>query len=410
MISMQFNENPKSCQHGNADVRALYDKIEKQKAADMPEVLQGPPAFSKQRSPEERGGSNKKAAKASISSLIDQFGVREEFVKNLGQEKFLYPDLIIANHILVLIAMPGGGKTTFLYREVCPRMAQQGYKVLYIDADSPVADYCWMFCDAKEHGFALINPDINQGTSVDNLLGGLREMADSHADMSDTVLIFDTLKKFSDLMSKTSTKEFFRLCRSLTYCGATIVLLAHANKYRSPEGHLIPEGVNDVRADADELIFLERKTRDDGGIDVTTVVDTEKGAKLRGIFKPFSFRITPERTIEFYSEPLGLEDHSVSRAPRATDDEILTEAKNYLRGAGPIKKTALAQHLNEVMEGAGLVRIKKVLSANSEIKRDGEPPQKPLVYTVKNHGAQLFELPDKDNTSEPAEQKELFVD
>ncbi|WP_457573183.1 AAA family ATPase [Desulfolithobacter sp.] len=402
---MQFNENSTSCQHGNADVRALLDKIEKQKAADMPEVLQGSSASGKQR-PEVRG-TDKKAAKASVSSLIDRFGVKEEFVKNLGLENFLYPDLIIAGHIVVLIAMPGGGKTTFLYREVCPHMAQQGHRVLYIDADSPVADYHWMFRYAEKHGFILINPDINEGTSVNNLLDSLQEMADSQADMSDTVLIFDTLKKFSDLMSKSDTKEFFRLCRSLTYCGATIVLLAHSNKYRSPEGHLIPEGVNDVRADADELIFLERKTRDDGGIDVTTVVDPDKGAKLRGIFKPFSFRITPERKIEFYPEPLKLEDHSATRAPRATDDEILTEAENYLREAGPIKKTALAQHLNDVMEGAGLVRIKRVLSANSEVKRDGVAPRKRLVYTVVSHGAQLFELPDK-HTSQPAEQKELF--
>ncbi|MBV5330330.1 MAG: hypothetical protein JZU65_22320, partial [Chlorobium sp.] len=137
---------------------------------------------------------------------------------------------------------------------------------------------------------------MNQGTSIESLRETLKEIADSDSDLTDWVFFFDTLKKMADLLQKNSVKQFYALCRKLASRGATIVLLGHANKYRDNEDkHLIFEGVGDVKSDSDELIMFERMPNQNGGIDVTTVVDTNKGAKVRGIFEPISFHISPER-------------------------------------------------------------------------------------------------------------------
>ena len=43
----------------------------------------------------------------------------------------------------------------------------------------------------------------------------------------------------------------------MTAKGATIVFLAHANKYRDGEGKLIPEGTNEVTTEPDETVMIE---------------------------------------------------------------------------------------------------------------------------------------------------------
>ncbi len=44
------------------------------------------------------------------------------------------------------------------------------------------------------------------------------------------------------------------------------MLLAHANKHRDAEGDLIYEGTGDLRADVDELIYLEKQYDEVAGI------------------------------------------------------------------------------------------------------------------------------------------------
>ena len=120
-----------------------------------------------------------------------------------------YPNLVIARHILVVIAMSGGGKTAFLLKEVVPYMVKEGAKVIYVDADSPVSEHKSMKAFADKIGFKLINPTVNVGTGIDSLIRKLHAMVDGGVDLSGTVFIFDTLKKFTDLMNKTSFKDFF---------------------------------------------------------------------------------------------------------------------------------------------------------------------------------------------------------
>lgn len=69
---------------------------------------------------------------------------------------------------------------------------------------------------------------------------------------------------------------------------------------------MIFEGTGDVKSDSDELIFFELKKNQFDGIDVTTVVNIDKGAKIRGLFKPFNFKISNSREVTFYDQPLDI--------------------------------------------------------------------------------------------------------
>lgn len=346
----------------------------------------------------------------SPQDIFSKYAVSDDYIDGIGKEVFLYLNLIIKNHILVIIAESGGGKTTFLFFYVAPRIAEQGYTVLYFDADSPPSDHPRMKKHADEHGFQHLIPDLNQGTSVAGLVADLEAMAGDQADLSGYVLIFDTLKKFIDLMSKQSAKDFFVLMRKLTKLGATIVLPGHANKHRDSNGNLVFEGVGDVRSDCDDMIIFEKEKKHDDSIDVTTICDPNKGAKVRGLFKPFSFNISPEREITFYDTPLQLIDFSQTGTPKATDEEILTVAEQYLKDRGePIIQSELVDYACDAVEGtAGKERVRKLIVKRAMLKdkftsKEEVPLGARFVFTAGERNKRLFELP-----PEPPKQQPVF--
>ena len=320
--------------------------------------------------------------------ILMKFAVSQGYVDGLGKERFIYPDLIVSNHILTIIAMSGGGKTAFFYNLVAPHLTEEGLKVWYIDADSPASEHKQMKQFADEKGFKFLIPDVNQGLDAKKLIDALSGMADKGQRLDDYVFFLDTLKKFCDLMNKTSIKAIYTLMRRLTKLGATVVLLGHANKYRGKDGNLIFEGTGDVRSDSDELIFFEH-IKKGFGIDVTTVVDSEKGAKVRGIFKPFSFHIDEQRNITFYEKALEVIDRTQT-TDKATDAAILNALKLTLfESKEPLLKNSLSEQVSYLL-AAGQKRVRKLLTQNASMS--GSNSFKIFTYSIGEHNRHHYQL------------------
>ena len=337
------------------------------------------------------------------AALLGRYEVKTEYVEKLGQEEFLIENLLIRQHILVVIAMSGGGKTAFWYRYAAPLLARKGMTVWYLDADSPASEHKAMKEIADRHGFRFLNVDANVGAGIAELKKTLETIATSDCDLTGHVFIIDTLKKFTDLMSKGSVKDFFALCRKLTGKGGTVVLLGHANKYRSkPEGHLIAEGVGDVRSDADELIFFERKRNENtGGLDVTTDPDSDHGAKVRGVFKPFSFHIGQDREVTIHERVVEVPNYTQTAALQATEEEVLDAAAGFLAEAGePVTQTTLVDYVRD-LTGAGRDRVRRLINANA--RRDGTEGRSRFVFTIGARGRLSYSLPQRE-----PEQGEMF--
>ncbi|EKD87975.1 MAG: hypothetical protein ACD_35C00110G0001 [uncultured bacterium] len=326
-------------------------------------------------------------------NLLRGFEVNTHYVEKLGKEEFYYPNLIIKRHVITIIAMPGGAKTTFCFFHAAPFLADNGLKVWYIDADSPASDHKRMKELADRHGFKFLNPDCNPGTTMEGLLSTLQQIADAHSELEGWIIFVDTLKKVADLMSKNSVKNFYQLARKLANLGATVVLLGHANKYRDKDGSLVFEGVGDIRADSDELIYFERKSNQNGGIDVTTIINPDKGAKVRGLFKAISFHVSPQREISFYEKPLPVIDRTATAVPKATDDEIVAAAKKYLFSRNePVVQRQLVQQAAD-LTGTGVERVRRIIVQNSEPKGSLSLSGHPFVYTIGEKNAHFIELP-----------------
>jgi KaiC/GvpD/RAD55 family RecA-like ATPase len=233
----------------------------------------------------------------------------DEEADQISNPEWAYKNLIIKGHLIAIPAEPNGGKTTiFLY--ISAELVKHGYEVLYINADVSGTDAKLMHEQAKETGVSLLVPDF-KSSSMQTIVNDLKKFNSDEVDFNKVVFIFDTLKKMTDVIQKKQAKELYALLRSMTAKGATIILLAHTNKYKNTDGTPIFEGTGDLRSDVDELIYLIPEKHADGSMTVSTSPD-----KVRGAFEPISFEISANRMVKQLGEYV--------------DTAQLNKAKEYL--------------------------------------------------------------------------------
>ena len=256
--------------------------------------------------------------------------VTEEITKNISAAKLAYAPIIAQSQMSAFCARAGAGKSTFMVY-VASEMAKDGYRVIYINADAGASDIKDYYYHASEHGYTLINPDLTNGTA-DKVIHELRQIALAEGDLSKTVIVLDTLKKFGDLMNKTKSKQFNSLLRTLTTKGITVICLAHTNKYNDSDGKPIFEGTADLRNDFDALIYLIPVSNPDGSITVSTKID-----KSRANIHEMSFTINAHREVTVlpnYINTLAISEYQKNLA----DDQAAI--KFILEQISPISKTA----------------------------------------------------------------------
>jgi hypothetical protein len=112
----------------------------------------------------------------------------------------------------------------------------------------------------------------------------------SNKSLHKKVMIFDVLKKFTDLMSKKDAPHFMAKMKALAARGATIVLLAHTLKYMI-EGKLMYDGVGDLRSDCDNMVYLYSSLATHKDAAIKIIETTTYADKTRATFKPMSFRM-----------------------------------------------------------------------------------------------------------------------
>ncbi len=222
---------------------------------------------------------------------IGDFEVSTEEAASYDDPEWVYENLIIQGHMMVLCAEANGGKTT-LMMQLSAEMVKSGYDLFYVNADVGQSDAKQMVKFAKDNDFTLLLPDMKAGKSMASVVENLRGLNERGGDFSNKIFIFDTLKKMTDVIVKKQAKELYQLFRSLSAKGMTIICLAHTNKYKDEGGKPIFEGTGDLRTDFDELIYLIPEKNPDGTMTISTEPD-----KQRGKFEPITFKVDANRTV-----------------------------------------------------------------------------------------------------------------
>lgn len=288
----------------------------------------------------------------------------DEMMSKIENSKFAFKRLIVQGHICAIVAKPNGGKTTVM-TYAAGKMAQVGYQVLYINVDAGAADLKFYHAHANRNGYTLLAPDMIEGESARTVVQLLEEMARSGSDLSGVVLIFDTLKKFVEVMNKSQGKVFYALIRKLTAMGATAVLLGHTNKYEDENGKPIYEGTGDLKSDIDELIYLIPVKGEDGTITVSTEVDKERAATENA-----TFYISPSREVTEASEFVNTLEQSIAQRQLSEDSAAISFIEECIQ-TDCKSLTQLTQLSKDARAGFSRKRLERVLNRYSD-------PENPL--------------------------------
>jgi len=305
-----------------------------------------------------------------MSCPLDKLVITKEMVDKVESTEIIWRKALVKGHVNLWVAPSNGGKT-LLASLAARELSGFGYKVYYMQEDAAVGDLKEMQQQAEEHDYRLVSSVLGE-TSTDEILDDLRKWTNSDIDLSEYVLIFDTLKKFSEVMNKAESKQFFKLMRTLTVRGATVLLLGHSNKNLTNDGKLIFEGVGDNRNDVDELMYIFSSVSE-GSNHITFTITPDK---VRSKVEKVSFTYDKDtREVKPLDSAVDLMSELKIQQLHERDAGIIANIHNeIMHSEQPV--TTLANRVGQVM-GIG---DKKVRACINRWGPNGLRPHKPLWH------------------------------
>ena len=204
-------------------------------------------------------------------------GKLDEIRKYAVDAKPLLGSVALMGQFTVLYANSNAGKTLLtlhMIREAIRGGRIEADNVIYANMDDSANGLLVKGEIAEELGFHQMAIGYQGLTKVD-FIQGIKDMTSSGEALG-VLLLLDTLKKFTDVMSKQESSEFGQLIRQFTAKGGSVVALAHTNKNRNGEGQLVQTGTADIPQDADCTYTLDTEIKG------SEVVVTFKNTKARG--------------------------------------------------------------------------------------------------------------------------------
>ena len=274
-----------------------------------------------------------------VKNYFKDAAMTAEIANGIGRERWLYQDVIMAEALTIVCAPPNGGKTAILY-DIAQQIGRRGVdNVFYISADSNPQDIKRMYPMAVASNIELLAPDFRDDESMDTIVNRFRTLLAAKANLTGMVFFIDTFKKMVDMINKAAVKDILTLMRQMVSRGATVILVAHTNKYKGEDGTLVYEGTGDVRADVDNLIYFY-PDKDPTTLDLTVTTAPDK---VRGIFVPVTFVVdgfTREVTQE--RETIDTKEIHAHRVQRGKDSDMI-EVINQAIDAGCTTQTEIVK-------------------------------------------------------------------
>lgn len=179
-------------------------------------------------------------------------GMAEELRRLATEEVPLLGRVALMGQATAWFAAPNTGKTLIalnLLTESIRLGRVDPSLVFYLNLDDSSSGLADKASIADEYGFHMIT-DGQKEFNAARFLGIMTEMIEGdHA--RGVVIILDTAKKFTDLMSKSDVSHFTTVVRQYTKKGGTLLALAHTNKNLGANGKPVPGGTSDLKDDVD---------------------------------------------------------------------------------------------------------------------------------------------------------------
>lgn len=228
-------------------------------------------------------------------------GQSQVMLEQMLDDKYVLGKMAILGQFVVFYAAPNVGKTLLVMHLLIKALENgdvNGSDVFYINADDNHKGLVSKLQLAEEHGFQMLAPGHN-GFESKKFEDYIRTIVKEDT-AKGKVIILDTLKKFTDLMSKKFTTEFGKVMREFVSHGGTIIGLAHVNKHKNPDGKSIYSGTADITDDADCYYMIEE-------IQTTPLKKTVRfeNKKSRGDVDKVATYVYTNQKVSNYRELLG---------------------------------------------------------------------------------------------------------
>ena len=288
-----------------------------------------------------------------------------ELKQRLANEREVISGMITTGTVTLVYAPSGAGKTVWvlgnLFKSIRNNLIK-GSDVIYFNEDDGARGIVQKAEMGMKHGMAMVtlansqDPGLRSADDALRLLNMIRE--EGQADGK--IIICDTLKKFASVLNKGEVADILHVFREFAAAGGTVILLGHCNKHRSLDGRLIYEGVQDLKADVDNMFGLD-PLNDKFAEYQELLVINEKDRRQISFSGGFRYRQTNETvgyeesvdSVEFLDEDdisdlkkKQMAQINVGKAFAKYEDEVLF-LESVMRGGAEYSMTELFRMLND---------------------------------------------------------------
>jgi phage/plasmid primase-like uncharacterized protein len=298
-------------------------------------------------------------------------GKSEEMKKQMLEDKYILGRIAIYGQYTIFYASPNVGKTLLIIWMLIRAIESgeiKGSDIFYINADDNHKGLAHKVALAERYGFHMLSPSYN-GFESGKFFQYIQSMIDDDS-VKGKIIVLDTLKKFTDVMSKGKSSEFGKMMRAFVLRGGSIICLGHTNKHKDLVGKSVYGGTSDITDDADCYYMLEE-------IQISEKTKTVRfeNRKSRGdVDKTATFTYTNQKVMNYQELLDSVQPISESEAEaiaeinainnRLTNNQEVIEAITSAIKDGITLKTKLIKSVAEIV-CIGASKVKKVLDQHT---------------------------------------------
>ena len=288
-------------------------------------------------------------------------GLSSQYEQQMLDDVFILGGIALLGQWTTIYAQYNTGKTLlvlYLIIESITNGVIDSKAIFYVNADDNHNGLTEKLKLAEEYGFGMLAPGHRGFKSTDLLpiLNGMIKKGNAKG----TIVILDTLKKFTDLMDKKLLREFNGVVRMFVSKGGTVIGLAHVNK-RLEDGKPVYAGTSDMMDDTDCAYVLHTLDESDG---IKTVEFENK--KSRGkVASRLAFKYPIEDGIsylELLSSVSPVEDDIASEL-RSVEPDCKTEVTPPV----DVIKDCIREGINSKMKLVAETAIRAKISKRSAL-------------------------------------------
>ncbi len=326
---------------------------------------------------------------------LQKFSLRgrsEAMAGALHDEVQVLPGLALRGQATMIYAAPNTGKTLLtlhLLNQGIDTGAVDPNCTFYVNVDDTSSGLVEKVRLAEERGFHML-AEGHREFRASKLLPIIERLTQSGR-AGRSIIIVDTVKRFTDLMDKRTASGFTAVIRAFVLQGGTFIALAHTNKNKSVSGKAVYGGTSDLVDDLDCAFIIEAHGGDDD--DSLKVIECRNIKRRGNVADTLAFSYSSHSRISYIDrlqsvQLVDLDDLAAARqaAELRSDSEIVAAIEACI-GEGINVKMIMAETVASrltIPKRAAMAVIDKYTGRGLGTHR--------WHYTVKARGAKEFVL------------------